>query len=52
MDEMSLGILKDSTVDYTTELIGSQFKIVDNPRASSSCGYLNQFFFFPLSIDD
>ncbi|KAK9464055.1 uncharacterized protein V1516DRAFT_613888, partial [Lipomyces oligophaga] len=38
MDEMSLGILKDSTVDYTTELIGSQFKIVNNPRASSSCG--------------
>ncbi|KAK9479584.1 hypothetical protein V1514DRAFT_267269, partial [Lipomyces japonicus] len=38
MDEMSLNILKDSTVDYTTELIGSQFKIVNNPRASSSCG--------------
>ncbi|KAK9245475.1 hypothetical protein V1506DRAFT_489897 [Lipomyces tetrasporus] len=38
MDDMSLGILKDSTVDYTTELIGSQFKIVNNPRASSSCG--------------
>ncbi|KAK9484301.1 hypothetical protein V1527DRAFT_497728 [Lipomyces starkeyi] len=38
MDEMSLGILKDSTIDYTTELIGSQFKIINNPRASSSCG--------------
>lgn len=38
MDEPSLGLLKDSTVDYTTELIGSQFKIVNNPHATSSCG--------------
>ncbi|PWW75460.1 hypothetical protein C7212DRAFT_197541 [Tuber magnatum] len=38
MNEPSLGLLKDSTVDYTTELIGSQFKIVDNPHATSSCG--------------
>lgn len=38
MDEASLDLLKGSTVDYTTELIGSQFKIVGNPRAKSSCG--------------
>lgn len=38
MDESSLELLKGSTVDYTTELIGSQFKIVGNPRAKSSCG--------------
>ncbi|CUS10877.1 unnamed protein product [Tuber aestivum] len=38
MDEPSLGLLRDSTVDYTAELIGSQFKIVDNPHATSSCG--------------
>ncbi|KAL4875762.1 hypothetical protein BJY04DRAFT_153599 [Aspergillus karnatakaensis] len=38
MDEPSLELLSGSTVDYTTELIGSQFKIVDNPRAMSSCG--------------
>ncbi|KAK9455272.1 hypothetical protein V1511DRAFT_459171 [Dipodascopsis uninucleata] len=43
MDEISLGILKDSTVDYTTELIGSQFKIVNNPRATSSCGCGSSF---------
>ncbi|KAK7204389.1 iron-sulfur protein Isa2 [Myxozyma melibiosi] len=43
MDEMSLSILKDSTVDYTTELIGSQFKVVNNPRASSSCGCGSSF---------
>lgn len=38
MDEPSLELLKGSKVDYTMELIGSQFKIADNPRASSSCG--------------
>ena len=38
MDEPSLELLKGSKVDYTMELIGSQFKIVDNPKASSSCG--------------
>jgi Fe-S cluster assembly iron-binding protein IscA len=38
MDEPSLELLKGSKIDYTMELIGSQFKIVDNPRASSSCG--------------
>ncbi|KAK5938840.1 [4Fe-4S] proteins maturation [Knufia obscura] len=38
MDGPSLELLKGSTVDFTTELIGSQFKIVGNPRASSSCG--------------
>lgn len=38
LDEPSLELLKGSKVDYTMELIGSQFKIVDNPLASSSCG--------------
>lgn len=38
MDGPSLELLSGSTVDYTTELIGSQFKIVDNPRATSNCG--------------
>ena len=38
MDEPSLDLLQGSKVDYTTELIGSQFKIVGNPKASSSCG--------------
>jgi iron-sulfur cluster assembly 2 len=38
MDTASLELLSGSTIDYTTELIGSQFKIVDNPRATSSCG--------------
>jgi iron-sulfur cluster assembly 2 len=38
LDEPSLELLKGSKVDYTMELIGSQFKIVDNPAATSSCG--------------
>jgi len=37
MDLPSLELLSGSTVDFTTELIGSQFK-VNNPRATSSCG--------------
>lgn len=38
MDGPSLELLKGSKIDYTMELIGSQFKIVDNPKATSSCG--------------
>ncbi|KAI9844712.1 MAG: [4Fe-4S] proteins maturation [Thelocarpon superellum] len=38
MDEPSLELLQGSKIDYTMELIGSQFKIVDNPLATSSCG--------------
>ncbi|KAL9004966.1 MAG: hypothetical protein Q9188_002247 [Gyalolechia gomerana] len=35
MDEPSLELLKGSQVDFTTELIGSQFKIVGNPAATT-----------------
>ena len=38
IDGTSLELLKGSKIDYTMELIGSQFKIVDNPLATSSCG--------------
>jgi len=38
LDSPSLELLKGSKVDFTMELIGSQFKIVDNPLATSSCG--------------
>ncbi|KIY00537.1 uncharacterized protein Z520_03200 [Fonsecaea multimorphosa CBS 102226] len=38
MDSASLELLKGSTIDFTQELIGSQFKVVGNPRATSSCG--------------
>ena len=39
LDQPSLDLLKGSKVDFTMELIGSQFKIVDNPLATSSCGH-------------
>ena len=38
MDEPSLELLKGSSIDYTMELIGSQFKVVGIPGAKSSCG--------------
>lgn len=38
LDEPSLELLTGSKVDFTQELIGSQFKITDNPHATSSCG--------------
>ena len=38
MDEPSLDLLKGSKIDFTMELIGSQFKVVGNPAATSSCG--------------
>ncbi|EME41683.1 hypothetical protein DOTSEDRAFT_73921 [Dothistroma septosporum NZE10] len=38
MDEPSLDLLRGSSVDYTMELIGSQFKVVGIPGAKSSCG--------------
>lgn len=43
LDEPSLELLKGSKVDFTMELIGSQFKIVDNPYATSSCGCGSSF---------
>ncbi|THV47443.1 hypothetical protein BGAL_0310g00060 [Botrytis galanthina] len=38
MDVFSLDALKGSRIDYEVKLIGSEFKIVDNPAATSSCG--------------
>ncbi|KAK6606807.1 iron-sulfur cluster assembly accessory protein [Botrytis cinerea] len=38
MDVFSLDALKGSRIDYEIKLIGSEFKIVDNPAATSSCG--------------
>ncbi|KAF3927164.1 hypothetical protein ABW20_dc0102035 [Dactylellina cionopaga] len=38
MDLPSLELLDGSKVDYESALIGSQFKIVDNPAAVSACG--------------
>lgn len=47
IDNVSLGFLRESTVDYTTELIGSQFKVVNSPYTTSSCGCGTSFDFNP-----
>lgn len=38
LDESSLQILQESILDFTKELIGSQFRISDSPYTSTSCG--------------
>lgn len=45
IDESSLQILQDSKLDYTKELIGSQFKMVDSPYTTSACGCGSSFDF-------
>ena len=37
IDKSSMELLKGSEVDYSTEIIGSEFKI-SNPKTKSSCG--------------
>lgn len=37
-DQTSWSILKEAKLDYSKELIGSAFRIVDNPEAVSGCG--------------
>ena len=37
IDKTSANLLKDSEVDYVSELIGESFKI-SNPQTKSSCG--------------
>ena len=31
-------MIKDAKLDYSRELIGSTFKIIDNPEVKSGCG--------------
>lgn len=50
VDGTSLEILQDSSIDYTTELIGSQFKVVDSPYATSSCGCGSSFSIDPSAL--
>ncbi|KDQ50279.1 hypothetical protein JAAARDRAFT_589365 [Jaapia argillacea MUCL 33604] len=39
VDAVSLSLLKGSTIDFATELIGSSFRILDNPQSKGSgCG--------------
>lgn len=39
VDAVTLSLIRGSTLDYATELIGSSFRLVDNPQAKGSgCG--------------
>jgi iron-sulfur cluster insertion protein len=42
IDEMSLGMLAGSEIDFVEELVGSSFAI-RNPNATASCGCGNSF---------
>jgi len=42
VDEVSLGLLAGSTIDFVEDLIGASFQIT-NPQASSSCGCGSSF---------
>lgn len=39
VDALTLTLIRGSTLDYATELIGSSFRLVDNPQAKGAgCG--------------
>ncbi|EGN93784.1 hypothetical protein SERLA73DRAFT_63421, partial [Serpula lacrymans var. lacrymans S7.3] len=39
VDAVSMTLLNGSTIDFATELIGSSFRVLDNPQAQGSgCG--------------
>ncbi|CAG8455997.1 3868_t:CDS:10 [Paraglomus occultum] len=38
VDMTSLELINGAKLDYTEELVGSQFKVIDNPRAATACG--------------
>ncbi len=42
IDEVSMGLLAGSEIDYADEMIGSSFTL-RNPNATSSCGCGNSF---------
>ncbi|OQR78726.1 iron-sulfur cluster assembly 2 -like protein, partial [Tropilaelaps mercedesae] len=42
-DQMSLGFIEGSTVDYEEELIRSGFRIIDNPQADKKCSCGSSF---------
>ena len=46
IDKTSLQFLEGAEIDYSEEIIGSSFKII-NPNATSSCGCGTSFSFSP-----
>ena len=37
VDELTLDMIKGSTIDYKSEMIRTSFEIVDNPNADIGC---------------
>ena len=37
VDEITLDMIKGSTLDYKTEMIRTSFEVVDNPNADIGC---------------
>ncbi|AIK96037.1 iron-sulfur cluster insertion protein ErpA [Candidatus Odyssella acanthamoebae] len=42
IDEISLGLLQESILDYVEDMVASTF-VIKNPNAASSCGCGNSF---------
>ena len=42
IDEISLGLLQESVLDYVEDMVASTF-VIKNPNAASSCGCGNSF---------
>ncbi len=49
VDETSLPLVRDAEVDFMNELIGSAFRVVNNPAAGSGCGCGTSFEYRPKS---
>ena len=43
VDDVSLELVKGSTIDFTEDLIRRSFEVVDNPNAESGCGCGSSF---------
>lgn len=41
IDAVSMSLLKGAVIDFATELIGSSFRILDNPQVSTLLYYSN-----------
>ena len=52
VDDISLPLITGAEVDFTEELIGSAFRVVNNPAATTGCGCGISFNYKPPSPDD
>jgi len=43
IDNVSLGLVAGSTVDYVEEMMSSSFRVKDNPNSKQSCGCGSSF---------